>query len=170
MRVRSPLLPALAALFAIPLLASAAHHEKDEPAPIPWDQAAVADLAHRLSRHAEHLRQAVRKLAGTDNIASGQNLASERLIRTQRRIRSECDRLKGQVEDGKGREDTANSFRRIDELHRDAAEDLRRLFLTEADIERVKEGRAMLDELRLYYTGKPDTWPDLVGPKRSEDS
>lgn len=169
MRVSSTLVPVLAALFALPLLASAAHHEQEAAAePVPWDQAKIADLADRLSRHAEQLRQAVRKQAGTESIASGQSRATDNLIDQLRGLRVECNRLKKQVEDGKGRDDTFNLFRRIDEMHRDAAEELRRMFLTEANLERVKQGRAMLEELRLYYTGKVDSRPDLVGPKKDE--
>ena len=51
-----------------------------------------------------------------------------------------------------------NLFRRIDEIHRDAAEELRRMFLSEANLARVKEGRALLEELRLYYTGTVDSF------------
>jgi hypothetical protein len=174
MRTIPTLVPVLAALFAIPLLATAAHHEKEEAAgagadPIAWDAVRVADLADQLSKHSEDMRQAVRRQAGTESVASGQSRATDSLIDDLRGLRVECNRLKKSVEGGKGRDDTANNFRRIDEIHRNAAEELRRMFLSEENIERVKKGRALLDELRLYYTGKPDERPDLVGPKKGGD-
>jgi hypothetical protein len=174
MRTIPTLVPVFAALFAIPLLATAAHHEKEEaaaagPEPIAWDQARVADLAGQLSKHSEDMRQAVRMQSGTESVASGQSRATDALIDDLRGLRVECNRLKKEVEGGKGRDDTANNFRRIDEMHRDAAEELRRMFLSEKNIERVKKGRALLEELRVYYTGKTDDRPDLVGPKKGGD-
>jgi hypothetical protein len=171
MRATAPFIAVLAALFAVPLLAAASGDEKREDAaePIPWDQARVADLARKLGRHSEDMRQAVRQQAATESVASGQSRATDNLIDDLRGLRVECNRLRKEVEGGKGREDTINTFRRIDEIHRDAAEELRRMFLTEANLERVKEGRALLEELRLYYTGRVDTRPDLVGPKKTED-
>ena len=174
MRITPTLIAVLAVFFAFPLLAAGSHHEPSEAAaaeggPIPWDPAKVADLADQLSKHSEHMRQAVRKQSGTESIASGQSRATDTLLDKLRGLRVEYNRLKKAVEAGKGRDDTFNNFRRIEEMHRDAAEDLRRMFLTEANIERVKKGRAMLDELRLYYTGKPDSRPDLVGPKKDGD-
>ncbi len=168
MRAGSTLVAVLAAFFALSGLASAAQHERGATEPIPWDPAKVADLAERLSKHSEELRQAVRKQVASDSIASGQSRASERLMDRLRGLRVECNRLKKAAEAGKSRDDTRNIFRRIDQIHRDAAEELRRMFLSEENLDRVKRGRAMLEELRLYYTGKPDLRPDLVGPKRGE--
>lgn len=169
MRTASILVLVLAALLAVPLLALAAHHEAGEAQPKAWDQARVAELAGKLSKHSEEMRQAVRQQMATESIAAGQSRASENLIDELRGMRVECNRLRKQVESGKGRDDTANTFRRIDEIHRNTSEELRRMFLTEANLERVKQGRALLEELRLYYTGKVDTRPDLVGPKKDDE-
>lgn len=168
MRVTSTFVTVFAALFTIPLLATAAHHEAGEAEPIAWDPAKVAELAEQLGKNAESLRQAVRQQSATESVASGQSRATDTLIDQLRGLRVECNRLKKAAENGKTREDTSNTFRRIDEIHRDAAEELRRMFLSEANLARVKQGRALLEELRLFYTGKPDTRPDLVGPKKGE--
>jgi hypothetical protein len=167
MRVGTIFVPVLATFFALPLLATAAHHEQAGE-PKAWVGEQVAALAQKLGKHAEDMRQAVRKQAGTESLASGQSRATEALIDDLRGLRVECNKLRKQAERGESREDTENLFRRIDEIHRDAAEELRRMFLSEANIERVKEGRALLEALRLYYTGTVDTRPDLVGPKKGE--
>lgn len=167
MRVGSTFVPVLAVLFALPGLASAAHHEQAAQ-PKAWDAARVAELAKKLGKHSEEMRQAVRKAAATESIASGQSRATDALMDDLRGLRVESNKLRKEAEAGKGRDDTENLFRRIDEIHRDAAEELRRMFLSEANLERVKQGRALLEELRLYYTGEVDTRPDLVGPKKGE--
>jgi hypothetical protein len=177
MRVRTPFLAVVAALFALPLLASAAHHEAGEAGeagaeaavkPAAWDQAKVASLAGQLSKLSEEMRQAVRQQSATESIASGQSRAGENLMDELRGLRIECNRLRKEVEGGKDRDATANLFRRIDKMHRDAAEELRRMFLSEANLDRVKKSRALLEELRLFYTGETDTRPDLVGPKKDD--
>lgn len=167
MRVGTIFVPVLATFFALSLLATAAHHEQAAE-PKAWDGEQVAELAGKLGKHSEDMRQAVRKQAGTESLASGQSRATDALIDDLRGLRVECNKLRKEAERGKSREDTENLFRRIDETHRDAAEELRRMFLSEANLERVKEGRALLEQLRLYYTGTIDTRPDLVGPKKGE--
>ena len=171
MRTSSRFVFVLTLLFAVPQVAGAEHHEAAAAAePKAWDQAAVADLAGQLGKHADVMRNAVRNQRATETIASAQNLASRKLIELLRGLRTECNRLKAQVEEGKGRDDTLQNFRRIDQMRRDAAEQLRRMFLSESILDQVKEGRAMLEQLRLYYTGEVDTRPGLVGPSRSENS
>lgn len=178
MRVSTLLMTAVAALFVLPLATQAAHHEGEEKAAesegapaglAPWDQAAVVDLVGRIGKHAEEMRQALRKQAGAESIASGQNRAAWDLNEGLRRLRAQCNSLRGRVEEGEGREDTMGSFQQIDQMARDAAERLRRMFLTQANIDRVKVGSDLLDQLRLYYVGNVDSRPALVGPKRSDN-
>ena len=170
MRAGFTFVPVLAAFLAVPLLAGAGHHEAGEAKPEPkaWDQARVAELAGDLSKGAEEMRQAVRQQAGATESIATQSRATENLMDELRGLRVECNRLRKEVESGKGRDDTVRTFKRVDEIHRNTAEELRRLFLSEANLARVKKERALLEELRLYYTGEVDTRPDLVGPKRDE--
>ena len=159
------------AALAWPLLAAADHHEgSSAPQPKAWDQARVAALAGELSSDADDLREAVRRQQAAQTIATGQNLASEQVMDQLRGLRAECNRLKRKVEAGKSRDDTLLIFKRIDEIRRDTAEELRRMFLTRKNLDQIEAGRAKLEELRLFYTGQVDTRPDLAGPKDSENT
>lgn len=158
---------AAAAVLFVPMLAAGEHQEGSaEPQPRAWDQARVAELAGKLAKNSEELRNAVRQQAVGETIGSGQSRATEKVMDQLRGLRTDCNRLQKDVEGGKGRDDTLQAFKRIDERRRKVAEELRRMFLTQENLDRVKEGRSLLEELRLYYTGEVDPRPDLVGPKK----
>lgn len=173
MRALASSVALLALLLLLPLSAPAQQAGgAGEPAaakPKPWDQAAVADLAGQLAAHSDEMRQAVRQQSGTENVASSQNFASREVIQLLRNLRNQCNQLKLQVEGGAGRDETIQAFRRIDQTRRDAGQRLRKMFLTQENIDRVKAGRELVEQLRLYYTGEVDTSPGLVGPSRSEN-
>jgi len=133
-----------------------------------WDQAAIGSLADKLQHQADGLRKEARNRP-PEPVGSGQTEGLERYQNTLRSMESEARRLKLEVEAGKGRDDTLNIFKRIDELRRDADEEARRLFLPKATIDSIQASRATLEELRLYYTGTVDDRPDLVGPSKDKD-
>jgi hypothetical protein len=148
--------------------AAASQHEGEaEPQPKAWDQAAVAALAEKLQHSFDALRADARNRP-SESLGSGQSQHIERYQSTLRSLEDECRRLKLEVEKGKGRSDTLAIFARIDELRRDADEDARRLFLAKATIDKIQANRAELEDLRLYFTGKVDETPSLVGPSKSE--
>jgi predicted RNase H-like nuclease (RuvC/YqgF family) len=148
--------------------AAASQHEGEAVVqPKEWDQAAVAGLAEKLQHSFDALRADARNRP-PDNLGSGQSEYIERYQDILRSLEDECRRLKREVEDGKGRADTLKTFERIDELRRDADEDARRLFLAKATIDKIQANRAELEQLRLYYTGKVDETPSLVGPSKGE--
>jgi hypothetical protein len=147
--------------------AASQHEGEAEVQPKEWDQAAVAGLAEKLQRSFDALRADARNRP-PEPVGSGQSQYIERYQNTLRSVEDECRRLKGEVEEGKGRDDTLKTFERIDELRRDADEDARRLFLAKATIEKIQANRAELEDLRLYYTGKVDETPSLAGPSKDD--
>ena len=105
----------------------------------------------------------------TDSLASGQSAAKQRYMDKLLQIEADCRKRADRVENGAGRGDTLGGFERADELSRDLAEEARRLFLPEEQIEQIKADRVAMQQIRLYYTGVELDQPSLVGPTRDTE-
>ena len=162
---RRLVLVALGVLLAQPLSA----HAEDAPAPElkAWDGAEVERLAREIQHLCSRLRHEQRQRPPA-SMASGQEHSRVRYMDLLFQAEGESRRLADQAAAGKTRDDSLNTFRSVDGLQRDVAEQARRMFLAKATIDELQEMRADIEQLRLYFQGTIDTSPQLAGPKKSK--
>ncbi len=149
---------ALVAL-ALVLTAGAARSE-DEPAPEEataaaaetpaWDQAQVTEIAKELAATIDPLRTALREQPPPQR-GSGQTNSQTRLRDTLRQLRNSTEQLVARLEAGAGREETFPIFQRIQELRRVAAEDGRRIFISDQVGTSIEATREPLGRLAPYF-------------------
>lgn len=144
----------LALLGALPAVASA-----DEPGA--WDQAAVTELATRLTRVVGELWNDL----GSD--APGAPDADEerrwRMRDDLRLLKGQCRYLQGELERGLGRANTLPAFQRIDKLRASAAENARTVRASPGLVAKIDEARGILLELAAFY-GVEITLPPPIEP------
>jgi len=137
------------------LSASGSSHEEATP----WDQASVTALAQDLVKGVDGLRSAARAEPPM-NVASGQARSRHRLNDTLRVIENEARHLAASLEGGAGRDETLPVVERIEELRRVAADDARRIFMTQDLLKKITDARGALEQLRPYY-GLPPLPPAI---------
>jgi hypothetical protein len=155
-RVRS--IACLSTLFlllpALLLLSSAAvAAEPDEGAAPPWDQEKVAALAQQLADAAEKLQREMARQKDPQQVGSGQAAAMLRFRDEIRVARDSSRSLARSLKEGKSREETTPTYRRLMTLVRDARESGRKLFIREPALGYIAEANAALDGLAPYYPG-----------------
>lgn len=116
---------------------------------VEWDQTRVTALAGQLLEASANLKEEIRRLPS--QTLGGQTNLLYRLRDRVRLIHSEARRLRDQLADGNGRDETFHSFERINELRRTAAQDARRLFLQQPVMDQIDASRDAIRELSPYY-------------------
>jgi hypothetical protein len=133
--------------MALALEAKSEHHEK---APS-WDQEEVADLASQLATSVNEIYRSVsRKQTGAE-LGSGQANSFMRLKDNLRVARNESKHLAKALADGKNRDETRHTYKRLMSLVRDARETGRRMFLEKPTLDKVEVANGLLDQLDAYY-------------------
>jgi hypothetical protein len=168
MRALPLCLIAFVATLAVPP-APAAEEAAPAAEPPAWDQARMIQLAGGLQKAAHDMRNSVRAQP-EQGIASGQSYARNNMMDDLRVLEMESKRLKLDLENGKSRDHTYPVFRRLNEVRLNLAEEARRMFLPRSQLDTMKSARAMLEDMRFFYTGEKDETPDLVGPKKDDDA
>ena len=129
-----------------------AQQAKPAGEPVRWDQARVTQYATELSDAVKRLRQQVRK------VPTGNNLVERRsrfeLLEDLRLIDSSCGHLRSALVKGEGREETAATYRRIDTLRSDAAENARKSLLPQPMMDALVEAGEIYNRMKPYYEGK----------------
>jgi hypothetical protein len=164
---RRPVLSRFLVVLGVVFVVAGASRAADDSERKPWVQADVAALARQVQHACSDLRNKERAQPPS-GIASGQSHARERYMDKLFQAEGEARRLADQAEAGKSRDASYNVFQRLDELQRDAAEEARRMFLPKATIDELQSLRAAIEQLRLYYEGRIDTRPELVGPTKDD--
>lgn len=124
---------------------------------IQWDQGRITVLAGELHHGVNGLRDRVR--SRKRDLGSMQASSFYRLLDRLRLIESETRLLHHALEAGSNREETLPTYARIALLRRDCAEEMRRLFLDAASLERIARARSIVQQMDAYYGFDP-TRPD----------
>ena len=115
-----------------------------------WDQAQVSEIAKELAATIRPLQTALREQP-PPQLGSGQTNSQIRLRDKLRQLRNNTDQLVARLEAGDGREETFPIFQRIQELRRSAAEDARRIFISDQVGTSIEATREPLGQLAPFY-------------------
>jgi hypothetical protein len=132
--------------FAWPSLSSA----QDQPQ---WDQERLTRLAAQLHETVKDLRQEVG--SQRPHIASLDASGHYRLRDDLRLIASETSHLHQALASGATRDETRPAFSRLASLRRDCADEMRKLYLGEPVLEKVKQAGSIVREMAPYYGFDP---------------
>ena len=114
-----------------------------------WDQARVTAYAVELATAANELREAMLQEPAIVSLA--QQRAYYEAREDVRLIRNAAAHLAGRLKEGKGREETYATFRRIDTLRRDAEENGRKAEFSDTTMDKVFAVGAALIKIGPYY-------------------
>jgi hypothetical protein len=119
-----------------------------------WDQQRVTAIAVELSQAVSVAEEEVDKQKG-----SRVDVAKERAFyefrEDMRLAKNTARHLARELQAGKGREETYPTFRRLQTLRNDAAENARRAVMPDQTVEKITSAGALLMRLRPYYEEEP---------------
>jgi hypothetical protein len=124
-----------------------------------WDQAAVTALAQELVRVGGDLRDSVRRKP--DVPAIGIRRARSQALDDLRVVQNSIQRLARQLEAGDDQLTTYPTFRRIQTLRRDIAQNARRAALMEPTTSKLESARVILEQLEQFYAAEAEAYDDL---------
>jgi hypothetical protein len=138
---------ALALALALVPLAAAAELPR-------WDQARVTAIAVELSESVAKAALEVEKQKGGRVDVSKERAFYE--FREDMRLAKNTSRhLAKELQDGKGREETYPTFKRLKTLRNDAAENARRADMPDSTMAAITAAGGLLNRLRPYYEEEP---------------
>jgi hypothetical protein len=130
-------------LWAAPALAQA-------PPPAAWDQAKVTAIAKQLAEATGTLYDAVKKVPPP--AMGAQRKSFYNATQSLRRLGSETRSLAAQLENGEGKDETLPTYKHIQMIRRDAAEEGRSAGVIPDDVlAKVDKARDLLLQLSGYY-------------------
>ncbi len=139
----------LTAVLAILIAAPAARAEEDG-----WDQERAAKLARKLTEQVSDMRRHLKRQApGTVGIMLHRRFALEEDLRL---LGHTTKRLATQLEQGKGREETRPTARRVGSFLRDIRTHARGAVASAAMLERIEAANTTIAELAVMYGADPD--------------
>ncbi len=143
-RPTRPIVTALATL-ALALLPAGARADLT-----PWDQEEVTKIGQELRVATAGLWETFRK----DMPASpgtGSRQAQQQLLEDFKKIENQSKKISMQLDDGLGREETLNSYKRLMMLVRDAREEARRQLVLKPTLDKITAARDALYRLAPFY-------------------
>jgi hypothetical protein len=139
---------ALVAALVLAPLAAAAELPK-------WDQARVTGIAVELSEAVAKAALEVDKQKG-GRVEVGKERAFYEFREDMRLAKNTSRHLARELQDGKGREETYPTFKRLKMLRNDAAENARRADVSESSLAVITAAGELLLRLRPYYEEDPE--------------
>ena len=115
-----------------------------------WDQARVTAIAVELSEAVAKAALEVDKQKG-GRVEIGQERAFYEFREDMRLARNSSRHLAKELQNGKGREETYPTFRRLKTLRNDAAENARRADMPESTLAVITAAGELMSRLRPYY-------------------
>jgi hypothetical protein len=82
---------------------------------------------------------------------TGSRQAQQRLLDNFKKIENQSRKISMQLDDGNGREDTLNNYKRLMMLVRDAREEARRQLVLKPTLDKITTARDALFRLAPYY-------------------
>jgi hypothetical protein len=119
-----------------------------------WDQKRVTTIATELSEAVNKAAIEVDKQKGS-RVDISRERAFYEFREDLRLARNTARHLAKELEDGKGREETYPTFKRLKTLRNDAAENARRADMPEATLATITSAGELLNRLRPYYEEEP---------------
>jgi hypothetical protein len=138
--------------LALCLAAAAGAQDKPEGTPVRWDQARVTQYATELSDAVKRLRHEVRKAPLGNTLVERQS--RQELLEDLRLIDSSTSHLRNQLVQGADRDQTLATFRRIETLRNDAAENARKSLLPQPMMDALVKAGEIHNRMKPYYYGK----------------
>jgi hypothetical protein len=141
------LLALASALILVPLAAAA-----ELPR---WDQPRVTAIAVELSEAVSKAAVEVDKQKG-GRVEVGKERAYYEFREDMRLAKNTSRHLAKELQDGKGREETYPTFKRLKTLRNDAVENARRADMPESTLAAITAAGALMNRLRPYYEEEPE--------------
>jgi hypothetical protein len=139
---------ALALALALAPLAAAAELPR-------WDQPRVTAIAVELSEAVAKATLEVDKQKG-GRVDVSKERAFYEFREDMRLARNTSRHLAKELQDGKGREETYPTFKRLKTLRNDAAENARRADMPDSTMAAITAAGGLLNRLRPYYEEEPE--------------
>jgi hypothetical protein len=119
-----------------------------------WDQTRVTAIATELSEAVAKAALEVDKQKG-GRVEVGKERAFYEFREDMRLAKNSSRHLAKELQNGKGREETYPTFKRLKTLRNDAAENARRADMPESTLAAVTSAGELLNRLRPYYEEEP---------------
>jgi len=119
-----------------------------------WDQARVTNIANELAEAVNKASLEVDKQKGS-RVDVSKERAFYELREDMRLVKNSTRHLSKELQQGKGREETYPTFKRIKTLRNDAAENARRADMPESTLAALTSAGELLNRLRPYYEEEP---------------
>ena len=116
-----------------------------------WDQAKVTEIAEQLSDAVNDVHRSIVRTATGSQVGSGQAASALRLKDRVRVARNESRHLARRLQDGRGKDETVNVWRRLMSVVRDARNIGRSMFLEAPTQEKIVRASEILDQLTPFY-------------------
>jgi hypothetical protein len=116
-----------------------------------WDQAKVTEIAEQLADAVNQVHRSVVRTSTGSQVGSGQASSALRLKDRVRIARNESRHLAKVLQDGKGKDETVNVWKRLMSTVRDAREIGRTMFLEAPTQQKIARANEILDQLTPFY-------------------
>jgi hypothetical protein len=123
-----------------------------------WDQKRVTAIATELSDAVAKAALEVEKGKGS-RVDVGKERAFYEFAEDMRLAKNSSRHLAKQLQDGKGREETYPTYRRLKTIRNDAAESARRAVTPDSTIAAITTAGELMNRLRPYYEEEPKPKP-----------
>lgn len=120
-----------------------------------WDQPRVTAIAVELSESVAKAALEVEKQKG-GRVEVGKERAFYEFREDMRLAKNTSRHLARELQDGKGREETYPTFKRLKTLRNDAVENARRADMPESTMAAITAAGGLLNRLRPYYEEEPE--------------
>jgi hypothetical protein len=118
--------------------------------PLAWDQAHMATLSENFYQAVKELRSSVRS-AGTGATAGTQDRVRHEALDKLAHLERSARQLAAELKDGKSREETEGSVKRIVMLRNDTAELARRAMIVQETQDKLAAAGGILKKIEDYY-------------------
>jgi hypothetical protein len=119
-----------------------------------WDQKRVTAIATELSDAVGKAALEVEKGKGS-RVDIGKERAFYEFAEDMRLAKNTARHLAKELQDGKGREETYPTYRRLKTLRNDAAESARRAVTPDSTVDAITAAGELMNRLRPYYEEEP---------------
>jgi len=119
-----------------------------------WDQQRVTTIANELAEAVAKAALEVDKQKGS-RVDVTKERAFYEFREDMRLAKNSARHLAKELQDGKGREETHPTFRRLKTLRNDAAENARRADMPDSTLAAITSAGELLNRLRPYYEEEP---------------
>jgi hypothetical protein len=119
-----------------------------------WDQQRITTIANELSEAVAKAALEVEKQKGS-RVDITKERAFYEFREDMRLARNTARHLAKELQDGKGRDETHPTFRRLKTLRNDAAENARRADMPDSTLAAITAAGELLNRLRPYYEEEP---------------